>query len=138
MNTYVEFNQSEGEDCEYDYGVLTIATGEKVNTEDFDDFTNDYMDVCSILFPGIQDIKITIENAELFDTELNEWTNYLEVKEPILSERCFVVRAPDKKQIDGKITGIYNNIEIEDYIDVLPELIPLEPNIEMGNLDPTL
>jgi hypothetical protein len=124
MNTFIQFNKRKY--TIYDYGVLTILTDEK--TDEFDDYTN----VSSILFPGIQDVKITLENGELFNKELNQWTTYIELNESIMSEKRFVVRAFDKKLIDGKITGIYNNIEVEDYIDTLPELI----HIETGEIQP--
>lgn len=124
MNTFIQFNKHKY--TLYDYGVLTILTGEKM--DELEDYTN----VCSILFPGIQDVKITLENGELFNKELNEWTTYIELNESIVSEKRFVVRAFDKTLIDGKITGIYNNIEVEDYIDTLPELI----HIETGEIEP--
>jgi uncharacterized protein YegL len=79
--------------------------------------------VHSILYPGIENVYIELEEGEIYNWKTNTWSSELEIKNiPLDSEKIYHIRTTNPSEITGKIKGIYNLIEIDVSLDVLPEL----------------
>jgi hypothetical protein len=75
----------------------------------------------------VEEVIIQVKHGEIYNWKTNEWSGELEIPYiPLLTEKTFHVRTANKEDFRCKIQDIYNCVETQLSVDVLPDLITAE------------